>query len=187
MRLFVALPLPEAVKALLAAEQRRLAAHPGLAGMRWSTPEQQHLTLVFLGEVDEARLPELARALAAASRRQPLLALATAGLGAFPSARRASVLWCGVAGDTEALAGLHDRLTQQLRGFYRPEARGFKPHLTLARLRGGAQAEAAAAALAQLPAAPVVRWVAREVDLYRSQLSREGARYTRLERFALGP
>src|SRR5919197_272682 len=112
-RLFVALPLPEEVRAGLATVQRQLDALG--APFRWVRPEGAHLTLVFLGDTDVQRLGavegEVAQA-AAAGRR---LSLVARGLGCFPGPGPAvrqypRVLWVGLAGDTAALTALQRAL-----------------------------------------------------------------------------
>ena len=102
MRLFTALLLPPPALAELAAEVGRLRELPGADRLRWIRPEGWHLTLAFLGEVDDALLPELRERLARAARRHPALRLRLAGGGRFGD----RVLWTGVAGDREELRRL---------------------------------------------------------------------------------
>ncbi len=185
MRLFVALPLPEALKDALAKTQGALAAQLPETSVRWTQAEQQHLTLLFLGETPEEKLPALGQILAFACRRRPPFSLQTGALGAFPSLRRASVLWLGVSGEVEALRRLHAALAEQLMGFYRPDERGFSPHLTLGRVKGLGHARAVAEALETVPSEPPVGWKVDEVRLYSSRLAAGGPRYTVLERVPL--
>ncbi|MDP9445371.1 MAG: RNA 2',3'-cyclic phosphodiesterase, partial [Actinomycetota bacterium] len=95
-RLFVAAELPDPVRASLAAAVAPL--HERLPGWRWGRAEQWHLTLAFLGEVDESRMAGLERRLSRAAGRHGGLEIVLAGFGAFASARRAQVLWAGVDG-----------------------------------------------------------------------------------------
>src|ERR1035437_7461174 len=104
MRMFIALPLPEAVKEDLSTflEPRQEAA----PDLRWALPEQWHLTLAFLPEVADRHTDELLERLErAASRRKPL-DLRLIGAGAFPHAGHAKVLWGGVEHDGEELMRL---------------------------------------------------------------------------------
>src|SRR5437764_982122 len=104
MRLFVAIALPGIAAEELDQVVAPLRAH--WPGLRWTGRDAWHLTLAFLGEVDEAVLPELSKRLQRAAGRHPPLALALAGAGAFPVPARGRVLWTGVHGDEEGLAAL---------------------------------------------------------------------------------
>jgi RNA 2',3'-cyclic 3'-phosphodiesterase len=142
MRLFVAVAPPPATLDHLAAAlaKARLGGPPG-DRLRWIPPERWHLTLVFLGEVDDTRVDRLAAAVGPVATAWPPLALSLRGSGAFPG-----VLWIGLAGD---LADL-DRLARAARRAVRAagiavERRPYRPHLTVARSRQPAAAELNAA------------------------------------------
>ncbi len=116
----------------------RAGCPAGLDGvLTWTLPAQWHLTVAFLGEVDDATADRLGGRLARLAGRHQPLRLAVAGAGGFGSARKARVLWAGVHGDRESLR----RLAQGVRaaaGRERIEVaggRGYRPHLTLARAR----------------------------------------------------
>lgn len=134
MRLFVAVDLPAQVREHLAAGTGRLRA--AMDGWRWTPPDQWHLTLAFLGEVPEERLPELTRRMGLAARRHEPFALELSGLGAFNSPRRARILWVGVGGDREALVRLADSVSAGARrAKIGLEERRYRPHMTLGRRR----------------------------------------------------
>ena len=135
-RLFVAIDFPAAVN-------RRLAAlRSGLAGARWLPPEQFHLTLRFIGEVDSGAFADIADDLGAVIF--PPFSLRLSGVGHFPPRGRPRVLWAGVdfgvgagVGAGESLSRLQSRIENRLRGLgIVPEGRPFAPHVTLARLKG---------------------------------------------------
>lgn len=121
-------------------ELRRAATplHRALPGLRWTDPQDQHLTLHFLGEVAESRLARLDAPALRAAARSTAPALRFCGVGQFPQdSRRARVLWAGVAGESAALHRLHAELaTALVEGGLAPEDRPYVPHLTLARARG---------------------------------------------------
>jgi len=129
--MFVALTLPDAVKDDLAEflEPRQEAA----PAMRWSGPDQWHLTLAFLADVTDRHTDELLERLErAASRRKPLV-LRLAGAGAFPDAARAKVLWAGVEHDGEELMRLAGGVRAAGAKSGNEVGGGrFHPHLTLA-------------------------------------------------------
>lgn len=185
-RLFVALePSDDAVAALAEAQQALRRELPD--GVRWVRPEAAHLTLRFLGEVPEAKL-ELARGALTRAASGPTLELRTGGLGAFPSPRRASVLWLGVEGELGRLEELERAVAARFEGLgsAAPPAR-FRPHLTLGRVRRGPgpTREALGAALRLPPPAPAA-WPVRELLLVQSELRPDGPRYTTLARGPLG-
>jgi 2'-5' RNA ligase len=127
LRLFVALPLASDLKSRLAG----LAG--GLPGARWVPPDNLHLTLRFVGEVDEPTADAIDQALAGI--RQPAFALTLAGVGLFGQPRGVSTLWVGVARN-DALVQLQDRVERAMvRAGVAPERRRFHPHVTLARLK----------------------------------------------------
>jgi 2'-5' RNA ligase len=126
IRLFVALPLPEDVAdSLLALEQ-------GVPGARWSTHEQLHLTLRFIGEVDGRDASAIDETLAAISA--PPFALQLKGVGTF-GGKNPRALWAGVAAN-DALMHLQRKIESAIQRLGFPaEERKYTPHVTLARLR----------------------------------------------------
>jgi 2'-5' RNA ligase len=146
-----------------------------------------HVTLKFVGEVSDAKVQEIKSALATV-KAEPFN-VSFAGAGFFPTPRSPRVFWIGVEGG-DALAGLAaviDRATHKL-GIAR-EDRAYSPHLTLARSGTGSGAGQALRPLQHLLQAEAAlhfgTMTAREFFLYRSELQRGGARYSKLERFGL--
>jgi 2'-5' RNA ligase len=186
-RLFVALDPDEAVRSGVASAVAglRQAVGPAGRGLRFADPATVHLTLRFLGEVDEPRLDGVAAAVAAAAAASRPLSLEVRGAGAFPSARRARVLWLGLAGDLGPLAALAAELDLRLAPLGFPaEARPFTPHLTVARARAPGGVAGLAPALAAAAAAPIP-WRAGALTLFESHLGRGGARHEPLLRAPL--
>jgi RNA 2',3'-cyclic 3'-phosphodiesterase len=175
MRLFVAVTPPENALAELDELVTRLrAAAPDL---RWTGIASWHLTLAFLGEVREEIVPELTTRLERAAHRHPPQQLAIAGGGAFPSERRAQVLWAGVAGDDRALISLARSVAAGARraGAPPPGHRNrFQAHLTLARCRAPTEVSKLTVALAGFAG---TAWTADSVQLIRSHLSSGPPRY----------
>jgi 2'-5' RNA ligase len=163
MRLFVALTPPaECVDELSAALDGVRGALPDV---RWAPPEQWHLTLAFLGEVDERALPDLTVRLARSAARHRPLDLRLAGAGRFGS----RVLWLGVRGDTDELRHLAASVRAAARRARLPvEDRPYRPHLTLARGRDPtADLRSAVEHLEGFAGRP---WTADAVHLVRSHL-----------------
>ncbi len=127
LRLFVALDPPEPVRLSLA----RLCN--GVPGAKWLPPDQFHLTLSFIGEVDYDAFADIADALAAVSVAP--FSLRLSGVGHFPPRGAPKVLWAGLD-DGAPAALLRDEIETQLRRLGQaPDSRKFAPHVTLARLK----------------------------------------------------
>jgi RNA 2',3'-cyclic 3'-phosphodiesterase len=136
MRCFVALDMPDAVKSALTELCQDLKQRFGKqANLRWVRPDGIHLTLKFLGEVADERIPQIQSALTSTFAQVTTFELKIEGLGSFPKPNAPRVLWVGLAGN---LAGLNyaQRLTETtLVGLgFPPENFNFNPHLTLARI-----------------------------------------------------
>ncbi len=164
MRLFVALwPPPDAVSEVLAAVEELRGEAPHL---RWTRPEQWHLTLAFLGEVPDERRPELDERLARAASRHPPLTLRFSGGGRFGS----RLLFTRVDGDREPLTRLAASVTAAARRSRIPvDDRPYRPHLTLARSRGSEDLRPVAARLEPFTGVP---WTAGRLDLVESRLGK---------------
>jgi RNA 2',3'-cyclic 3'-phosphodiesterase len=185
--MFIAMPLPELVQEHLARflEPRQEAE---LHGLRWTMPEQWHVTLAFLPDLADRHTDELLeRVQRAASRRNPLV-LRLVGAGAFPHAGQAKVLWTGVEHDGEELMRLAGgvRAAAGKSGTVVGGGR-FHPHLTLARLGKPADVTRLLVALEQYESPS---WQAREIALIASYLGQGPNARPRHEvrtTFVLGP
>ncbi|HEX8730605.1 MAG TPA: RNA 2',3'-cyclic phosphodiesterase [Ktedonobacterales bacterium] len=178
-RVFIALDLSDAAREALDRDLRRLAR--ALPAARLSDPASLHLTLAFLGEVDDATLAAVIAATGEVTRATAPFELALAKLGVFGPREAPRVIWAGVGGDLPPLRALQRRLTDALEPLGFPhETRPFSPHLTLARLKqpltlGGTRR--LAALLAARPPAPT-RWQVAEAHVMRSDLAATVARYS---------
>jgi 2'-5' RNA ligase len=183
VRAFVALSLPPQVLDHVGQVQRRLRQDPAARPVRWSRPDQVHLTLKFVGNVPGDELERLRAALSAVCTGQPSLELALTGLGCFPHTRHPRVVWIGLGGDLGRLADLQRRIEDALRGFgdHVEERRPFHPHLTLGRVNAhGEEGRKLADLLARERVPPLEAWTVHRVDLIRSELRPQGAHHTLL-------
>jgi 2'-5' RNA ligase len=163
MRLFVALWPPPDVITELGTALGGLRSEDG-TGLRWTLPEQWHLTLAFLGEVDEGRLPELQRRLARVATRHAPLSLQFTGAARFGD----RVLYTRVSGDREPLRRLAAAAAAAARRTGLPvEERPYRPHVTLARARGGTDLRPLVAALQDFRG---TAWTSSALELIRSRL-----------------
>jgi RNA 2',3'-cyclic 3'-phosphodiesterase len=186
MRLFIALNLPEEERRRIqvAAEPLREAGLP----VRWVDPDAYHLTLKFLGDVRAEMVPVIQRVLGRVAASTRAFPMTVGGFGAFPTIRRPRVLWVGVE-PTPALRCLKQDLEWGLasHGFER-ETRAFHPHITLGRA-GEKEGAGSFRGLDQLAAGLdyTGRVDVTTVDLMRSHLARQGARYSVLDGAPLKP
>ena len=180
MRLFVAVELPGEVKdELVRTIDRARSAAPDA---RWISRENLHLTLVFLGEVAEERIPAIEAALGRAAAKHAPIATRLGGAGAFPSSRRARVLWVGLDDPDGALGRLAVACAHALEPLgFTPESRPWTAHLTIARFR----TPVTASAIVEADVAPVP-FTASEITLFRSRLGRPAPRYEAVARVPLG-
>ncbi len=134
-RVFVAMELPDEVKAELAELATAIDAL-GVRGARTVRPHGIHLTLKFLGDVSLELIPEIQSAMDSAAASSEPFDLSLGDAGVFPSPNSARVLWVGVEGDMELLNRLQRSVERRLAELgFRPERRGFNPHITAGRIR----------------------------------------------------
>ncbi len=183
VRCFIAIELTEEVKRGLKTIQAQLKSG-GQFPVKWADPYGIHLTLKFLGNVAEDRLGEITAAMEEASHGVSPFQLEVKELGVFPNPRRVQVAWVGVGGEVEKLGTLQQRLESGLEGLgFAPENRRFTPHLTLARVRDQASAderERFGQLIADTGFEAGYSLPVEAINLMRSQLTREGAIYSRL-------
>jgi len=176
MRLFIAIELPDEVKRILG------RMRSDIPGARWVAPEQLHLTLSFLGELDEAAMKRLSGELAEIQTSR--FDLRFAGCGCFPNRKQPRVLWVGL--EPEPLLNTLESLVRKavLTCDVPQEDRPFSAHITLARLKLPASREVAVfldqPQKQKLPTVSV-----REFILFQSSLTPHGAIHTPLKSFQL--
>ena len=189
VRSFVAIELPERLKEELVGLSERLKSG-GYSGVRWVDPRGIHLTLKFLGDVAVERLDDINTALKEATRGVSPFRLEVGGLGVFPNPRRVRVAWVGLAGETDKLQQLQQQVESVLAKLgFATESRRFTPHLTLARVRDQVSLEERLGFGQFIESADFRAMNKIEVDtvyLMRSQLTRQGAIYSRISSVHLG-
>ena len=177
VRMFVAVLLPDELRSRLGLEIDGLRRHA--SGVAWVAAENLHITLKFLGGVDDARVAEICGALHGASAI-PAFDVGVQGLGAFPTLARPRVVWAGTAA-APAFVRLAEGIDRALVALGVPaEARGFSPHVTLGRVREPRRDVPLAEALESGATRPFGALRVARVSLMRSDLSPRGARYTEL-------
>lgn len=178
-RCFVAAPIPPALRTSLA---DAVAPWGTDAALRWSAPESWHLTLAFLGTLDPATVGEVRARLSHVARRHEPMRLQAGGIGAFPSAGQARVVWYGVEDPDGRLAALAADLADSLR---LEAGSPFRAHVTLARVRRGS-ADLRGWLSEASESAPTGTLEVRQLELMRSHLGEGAPRYERLAAMHLG-
>lgn len=174
-RLFVAVPLTEH------ARQEIIARLPVLPG-RLVPPQNWHFTLRFLGDTDP-RMRDVLLAELGKTRLGPAFSICFGGLGAFPRAKRARIVWLGVDEGARRLISVAESVELVVRrAGFPPEERPFKPHLTLSRIEPTRSVVEVLTAQAPLE----VEMPVTELALVRSELSKGPAQYRTIERVQLG-
>jgi RNA 2',3'-cyclic 3'-phosphodiesterase len=185
-RCFLAVNLDDATRQKVAALQRTLAI--GTESVKWVEPRNLHITILFLGEVDDRDSFLQHKLMTKIAKTHDPFTLRFEGLGAFPTPRRPKVLWTGLAEGEKELKGLHADLEEAFSEShtYRKEDRAYAPHLTLGRITTDTDSEKLAEAIPQhttWTAGPVA---IEEVLLFTSELRRDGPEYTIFARAPLG-
>jgi 2'-5' RNA ligase len=188
IRAFIAIELPSKIRAALSQLQDNLKTSKS-AAVKWVDPEGIHLTLKFLGNVDEAEIPALNKSLSEAVREVAPFYLELGDPGAFPSFQAPRVVWVGIGGEIEPLRTLHNSIDRVLTPLgFPPEKRAFSPHLTLGRVREEAlpgEKRRLGENVAALKTGVKSSFKVESINLMRSKLTREGALYSCLASFAL--
>ena len=186
-RLFIAVDLPPEARQSLAQVQSRLKS---AGAIRWTKPQQIHLTLQFLGDTPATQVEAITHALQRKVSPLPPFPLTLNGVGVFPNLKRPRIVWAGITGEGDALKALHRAVISatQTVGF-QAEERPFKPHLTIGRVQKWAKPANYAAIRQVIQRSPVTEIAAFPVDhisLIRSQLTPAGPIYTQLAGIDLG-
>lgn len=188
MRVFIAVDLPAAAKRRLAACARFLGRSG--ADVRWTRPENFHLTLKFLGKAEEKDLAGLSTALAEVCAGRVKFEARLGALGAWPDLKRPSLIWAGLDEGKDKIKELAEALDTRLNVLgWEKEKRPFESHITLGRVRGPGKMAALRAGIAKFSGKAFAKLSPVSVDavaIYKSDLTSEGSKYTRLGRFGFG-
>jgi 2'-5' RNA ligase len=185
IRTFIAIELHRTIRDRLIALQENLAS--AAPDVKWVEPDNLHVTLLFLGEVDDRELPAVCRVVQDALAEVPAFPMSVTGVGCFPNPRRPRVLWVGVGQGMQEVVAVHDALEGPLLtlGCYRREERKYTPHITLGRRRSEGPADALSRALAKQQTWHGGDETVSEIHVMGSELTRDGPQYTVLSRATL--
>ena len=188
VRSFIAIELPDELKQELTQLEDRLKLS-NQPWVRWVNPYSIHVTLKFLGNVATDRIDQITRSMEEASRGIAPFHLEVRELGVFPNLKRVQVAWVGVKGEVDTIQRLQQRIESGLVPLgFAAESRKFTPHLTLARVSNRAspnERQRFGELIAGSSFEAVHSIEVNAVNLMKSQLTREGAIYTRTSSVAL--
>ena len=180
IRAFLAIEPPEEVLAAVARLQEKLKREISGA-ISWTRPQSNHLTLKFFGNIDRSAAENICAAVKKQAAATPSLLLKVERMGVFPDLRKPRVLWVGTAGDSGKLTLLQNNLEADFEklGFPR-ENRPFRAHLTLGRIKDSRAAASIGEALKKHSEFRAGEFRATELILFQSNLTPQGAIYTKL-------
>jgi 2'-5' RNA ligase len=180
LRLFVAVDVPDDLRDVIESEVVE-PLRDRVPGARWTRPGGRHLTISFLGNVEDERMPQIGEALRRAASEHASFDASFEEVGGFPNLRRPRVVWIGIGRGADAMSALATSVQDELAPLgFEKEDRPFTAHLTLARFPKPRVIEEFPEVTVRLN-----RFRVNEVVLFRSQLHPKGARYTALERCPL--
>jgi 2'-5' RNA ligase len=180
IRAFIAIKLPDFIKKDLKDVQKTMLTN-GIKA-KYISPENMHLTLKFMGNIDYDLLPELRDILTKSAQYVKPIRLSLKGIGAFPNSRSPKIIWAGINGETQKLSSLYAKLEQRLSNLGIPEEkREFHGHLTLARFKKNRlSAQKFERFIQQTGQFESVKFTADRLILFQSRLMPKGPIYREL-------
>ncbi len=177
MRLFIAALLPDEIRARMDEYIGALRSRCG--GVKWEKREKLHVTLKFLGSVDDSNVPEITSVISCIVRNYSPFETEIAGYGGFPDMRYTRILYIGLSENPE-LSSLQGRIDEALEplGFPR-ETRSFIPHVTIGRIKGRLRIHE------PFPIPEKCKFAIDEIAVVKSETRRDGSVYTPLHIFRL--
>lgn len=183
-RTFIAVEIGSPAREVLLRLIKQLSSE--LSGVRWTQPDQLHLTLKFIGDIDNRALPEICNQMREACAGVEAFSAGLMGLGAFPKNKPPRVLWVGFNEGTEPLKLIHQRLETSLAGLGVPsEGRAYSPHVTLGRINRGADQELIASRMARDTESHFANFDVSDVHLIASIRERNRMIYETIDSVAL--
>ena len=183
LRAFIAVEIPSAIQQAIQLETESLRRALGPELVRWVPSHNLHLTLKFLGDISPANVDMIENMLTMEAGRAAAFPLRVSGLGSFPTPKRARVLWVGLHAPAALAALQHGIESAAAKLGYEAEEHPFSPHLTIGRVRQQIQPsdqQTIREALERTQVGDLGEAEISAVHLFKSDLNRDGAVYTRL-------
>lgn len=183
-RLFIAADIPDNIKDRISAMSSELQKLN--LDAKWVKPENIHITLKFLGNTDEQKIPSIIKIIEQAVENIPPIACNISELGVFPNIKFPKVLWIGMDEKSHALKHIADTLDKKLSKLgFEAEKKSFKVHLTIARMRSGKNKASLEAFLANKGLVQKHEFMIEKIILYKSTLTPQGPVYNPLHENSL--
>ena len=183
IRAFLAIEPPEDVLQAVDLLQEKLKKE--IKGkISWTRSQSNHITLKFFGNIDKDDIKNICTVVEKQVALLPPLSLTIEKLGVFPDARRPRVLWLGATGDVEKLTALQIKMESDFEGIGFPrENRPFRTHLTLGRIKIPQEITGIIETLNKYSDFTAAEFSCKEIILFQSKLTKQGAIYTKLGKF----
>ncbi len=182
IRSFIAIEIPAPIIDKIKTVQTELKSLD--ADVRWVKPESIHLTLKFLGDVEEGRVERISQVLARKTENENIMPVELKGLGVFPHFRNPRVVWAGIRDEERRLVSFQKIMEKGLKSVgFKPEKRSFSPHLTLGRFKSFKKREELIEKLEKLEDYSFGFFAIDKIFLFKSELRKEGAVHTKLATF----
>jgi 2'-5' RNA ligase len=179
IRTFIAIELPEKIIYTIGKVQEKLKSH-GFK-IRWVRTENIHLTLKFLGNIQETETERIARVISESVKGYNPILISVKGIGVFPGIQRPRVIWLGISKQLDQLTELQKTLDEKLQTIGFPkEKRPFKGHLTMGRVKSKIDPKKLHDLLKNFTQFESEHFFADRIILYKSELKPKGAVYTKL-------
>lgn len=179
IRSFIAIPLPHGV--VSAAEKVQTIFKAAGIRLKWVRPENMHLTMKFLGDIEERKIPEVIEAIRSISAGVHPFSLITNNIGVFPNIKTPRVVWMGFGGEVDPLMNLFRALDNKLASLGFPtESRPFTGHLTLGRVADRIDFKQLQELISSIHLTDFEKFTVSQIDFIKSDLRPSGAVYTNL-------
>ncbi len=182
LRLFIAIEIPLEIRTQITAVISELKSVP--ADVRWERPEKLHITLKFLGDVQEEVLPEIVLLLRGVAEKRSQLSIRYSGVGCFPNKREPRIIWVGAEDVAGKLQPLVDSIETEMASIgFEKETKGFHPHVTIGRMKNGKDTSSLLRKMESVifESQPAV---VSAMSLVRSKLKASGSIYSQVKSFS---
>ena len=184
LRSFLAIELPGHILRKIEEVQKDLKS--SRADVRWVRPEKIHLTLKFFGNIEEARIDSIIKAMEGPALKTSSFSLLVRGMGAFPHLKNPRVIWMGLVDPRGALVPFQREIESRLDEIgFEPEGRPFQPHLTLGRVNSNRGRDGLVGAMEKHLEEEFGEFAVDRVILFKSELTPSGPIYTPLKEVKL--
>ncbi|HEV3203129.1 MAG TPA: RNA 2',3'-cyclic phosphodiesterase [Gemmataceae bacterium] len=185
IRTFIGVEIGKTIRERAVALQEILAR--ASTEVKWVEPENLHVTLLFLGEVEDREVARVCKIVADCAQNERAFPMTVATVGCFPNPHRPRIVWIGIGEGAQALCRIHDAMELPLLELgYRREERRYTPHITLGRVKSDRPPDQFSSALAKKAGWQGGDITVTEILIMSSELTPQGPKYTILGRAPLG-